>query len=114
MHETSIALNLLEVISDQCKKSGYSKIDSINVRIGRASGIMPDALLFAFEALKADTIADKASLNIEEVHVSGLCNDCSQYFTVEEEYVLCCPACGGSSFKITTGREMDIIDIDVS
>lgn len=114
MHETSIALSLLDIVTQQCKNNGFGRIDSVNVKIGRASGIMPDALLFAFDALKCDTIAKDASLNIEEVQVSGHCDDCGANFVVMADYVLCCPECNGSHFKITTGRELDIIDMEVS
>ncbi len=114
MHELSIAQNVLEIVSEQCNKSGYNKIDSINLRIGRASGIMPDALIFAFDVIKHDTIARDALLNIEEVPVTGLCKDCSSRFVVEEEYILNCPVCKGQSFQIISGREMDVIDMEVS
>lgn len=114
MHEVSIALNLIEIITDQCIKNGCSRIESVNLRIGRASGIMPDALIFAFESIKKDTIASSAVLNIEDVPVTGNCNSCDSVFTVEEEYVLSCPLCKGTDFKITAGRELDIIDMEVS
>jgi hydrogenase nickel incorporation protein HypA/HybF len=114
MHELSIAQNIIEIVSEQCIRSGHSLIESVNIRIGRASGIMPDALLFAFDAIKADTMARDATLLIEEVLVTGLCGDCGSTFVVEEEYILNCPVCRGNSFRITTGREMDIIDMEVS
>lgn len=114
MHELSIAQNVLDIVSAQCIKSGHTNIDSVNLRIGRASGIMPDALIFAFNAIKPDSIARDAVLNIEEVPVTGLCNDCSSSFIVEVEYILYCPVCKGSSFQITSGRELDIIDMEVS
>jgi hydrogenase nickel incorporation protein HypA/HybF len=114
MHEVSIALSLIDVVSDECRKGGYSRVELIHVRIGRASGVMPDALIFAFDAIKGDSVAGGASLGIEEVPVGGLCADCNGSFTVEEEYVLSCPLCGGSSFRITAGREMDIVDMEVS
>jgi hydrogenase nickel incorporation protein HypA/HybF len=114
MHELSIAQNLLEIASGQCLKQGFKEIESINIRVGRASGIMPDALSFAFNAIKSDSIAGHASLNVEVVPVTGLCEDCSNSFTVTEEYVLCCPSCKGTSFKITAGRELEIIDMEVS
>ncbi|TAN43269.1 MAG: hydrogenase maturation nickel metallochaperone HypA, partial [Nitrospirae bacterium] len=81
---------------------------------GRASGIMPDALLFAFDAIKPDSIAAAAALEIEEVPLTGRCNSCDRTFISEEEYVLSCPHCGGSSFVITAGRELDILDMEVS
>ncbi|MEJ2695802.1 MAG: hydrogenase maturation nickel metallochaperone HypA [Candidatus Sulfobium sp.] len=114
MHEASIALSLLEIAAGECNKSGYGRIDSINVKVGRASGVMPDALLFAFDAIKEGSIARNAVLQIEEVPVSGRCSDCRKEFTVDQEYVLSCPLCGGGSFTITAGREMDIIDMEVS
>ncbi|MBI5640789.1 MAG: hydrogenase maturation nickel metallochaperone HypA [Nitrospirae bacterium] len=114
MHEVSIALNLIEIVSEQCRKSGFSRIDSVNVRIGRASGIMPDALNFAFDAIKDDSMAKGASLQIEVVPVTGRCGECSNTFSVEEDYILSCPACGGSSFSIISGRELDIINMEVS
>jgi hydrogenase nickel incorporation protein HypA/HybF len=114
MHEVSIALNLLDIVSEECRKSGGRTVESINLRIGRASGIMTDALLFAFDAVKAGSVAERACLNIQEIPVSGHCRDCGDDFEVGEEYVLSCPRCGGGSFEITAGREMDIIDMEVT
>ena len=114
MHELSIAQNLLDIVSAQCLKSGFKEIESVNIKIGKASGILPDALSFAFDAIKTDTIARNASLKIAEVPVTAFCRDCDSEFTVEEEYVLCCPSCKGSSFVMTAGRELDIIDMEVS
>lgn len=114
MHELSIAQNLLDIVSVQCLKDGFKEIESINIKIGKASGILPDALSFAFDAIKTDTIAKNASLNIAEIPLTGLCRDCNSTFTVEEEYILCCPSCKGSSFVMTAGRELDIIDMEVS
>jgi hydrogenase nickel incorporation protein HypA/HybF len=114
MHEVSIALNLLDIVAEECRKNCGSTIELINLRIGRASGIMTDALLFAFDAVKEGSVAEKARLNIEEVPVSGHCRECGGDFEVGEEYVLCCPRCGGGSFEITGGRELDIIDMEVT
>ena len=75
---------------------------------------MPDALIFAFDTMKGDSVADGAVLHIEEVPVGGHCRDCNSDFTVEEEYVLRCPRCGGLSFHVNAGREMDIVDMEVS
>jgi hydrogenase nickel incorporation protein HypA/HybF len=113
MHEASIVAGLLDIVSGQCKKSGYRKIESIHLKIGRASGIMTDALVFAFEALK-DGLAKEAVLQIEEVPVSGHCFDCNNTFATEQEYILVCPLCGGGSFRMTGGRELDVVDMEVS
>lgn len=114
MHEVSIALSLIEIVTEQCRKKGFSRIEAINVKIGRASGIMTDALIFAFDAVKGESIAKNAVLNIQDIPVAGYCRDCCNTFTVNGEYVLSCPACGGVAFNVTAGRELDIIDMEVS
>ncbi len=115
MHEASIILNVLDIAFENCKKEGYEKIDSVTLKIGKASGVMPDALYFAFESAKHDTPASDASLEIIEIPVGGQCGKCCSDFTVEEKFVFNCPLCGSSdSFKITSGRELDIVELEVS
>jgi len=113
MHEASIAQSVLDIAVDNCRKAGYTRIESIRLKIGRASGIMPDALFFAFNALKTDTIAAEASVLIDEIPVSGFCNICGKDFVTEEKFILHCPECSGTSFNIKTGRELEIIDMEV-
>jgi hydrogenase nickel incorporation protein HypA/HybF len=113
MHELSIAESLLEVALESCRSQGFSRIGSIKVLIGKASGVMPDALLFGFDAVKEGTIADKAALELEEVPVTGRCNDCGRDFTTEELYILSCPHCGGVSYTLLTGRELMITEMEV-
>jgi hydrogenase nickel incorporation protein HypA/HybF len=113
MHELSIAESLLDVALENCRSKGFSQIGSIKLVIGKASGVMPDALLFGFNAVKEGTIADKAALEIEEVPVTGLCNDCGKDFTTEEIYILSCPHCGGVSYTLLTGRELMITEMEV-
>ncbi len=114
MHEASIAQSIFEMTSRNCLEAGYSEIKSIRVRIGRGCGVQPDALMFAFEALKAETIASGAALEIEVVPLGGTCNGCMEPFETEEQYILSCPRCGSSSFKIEKGYEMDIVDMEVN
>jgi hydrogenase nickel incorporation protein HypA/HybF len=114
MHEVSIAQGMLDIAIDNCTKQGYTRIDSIRVKVGKASGIVPDSLQFAFEALKPGTIAEKAVLTIEEIPVSGFCKKCDKKFTVEEAYIISCPMCGDTSFKVETGRELNIDEMEVN
>ena len=113
MHEVSIAQSLIEIAIDNCIKQGYKGIEVIRVKIGKASGVVSDSLLFAFEALKTGTIAEKAVLIVDEIPVSGFCDSCKMPFTVEEKYVLSCPKCRGVSFRLDTGRELNIDEMEV-
>jgi hydrogenase nickel incorporation protein HypA/HybF len=113
MHEVGIAQSLLDIAIDNCEKQGYKGIESIKVKIGKAAGIMPDSLLFSFEAMKVGTIAEKALLIIDEIPISGYCNTCCSNFTVDDVYVIACPKCGHLSFRIDTGRELNVDEMEV-
>jgi len=113
MHEVGIAQGLLTIATENCLKQGYTRIESIKVKIGRAAGVVPDALLFAFEVAKIDTIAEKANLTIDEIPVSGFCNACNSNFTVNDAYVISCPRCEGTSIRIDSGRELHIYEMEV-
>jgi hydrogenase nickel insertion protein HypA len=115
MHEASIALSILDIVQSKCQEEGCSSVDSIRVRIGKAAGILPDSLIFAFDSAKDNTVARNATLAIETVPVGGTCHDCKKEFTVEGvQYVFSCPLCGSKSFEITSGREMEIIDMEIN
>ena len=114
MHETSLALSILDVVVEKCREAGGRTIDSVRLKIGRAAGVMPEALAFGFDAAKAGTIAEAATLEIETVPVSGSCGDCNKAFSVDAQFVFACPHCGSKFIEITTGREMEIVDMEIN
>ncbi len=113
MHEFSIIDSLISAVNKECINAGFNKVKKIKILVGKASGAMPEALLFAFDVLKKQTIADEASLLIEKIPVAGHCNNCQCAFTTEESFIFACPYCDSSSLKINSGRELDIAEIEV-
>jgi len=115
MHEASIALSILDIVQSKCREEGGNSVDSITVRIGKAAGVLPESLVFAFEASKDNTVAKNAQLIVEAVPVGGNCNDCKKEFIADEaQYVFACPLCGSASFEITSGREMEIVEMEIN
>ncbi len=112
MHELSIALSVLDIVRTAAADAGLSRITIVRLRIGSASGVQPEALRFAFDCSKTVTPAAVAALEIEEVPVGGHCDACDRDFTHPEAYVLACPLCGGTSFRVTAGDELNVLDIE--
>lgn len=113
MHEASLAIGVLETIADQCRLAGYDSISAVRLRIGKAAGILPEALRFAFDIAKAGTIAADAVMEIELILLGGSCLDCSAEFESEERFIFACPACDSRNIVVTAGGEMQIVDIEV-
>jgi hydrogenase nickel insertion protein HypA len=114
MHETALALSILDIVVEKCREAGGKAVESVRLRIGSAAGVMPEALTFAFDASKAGTVAEKATMVIEHVPVAGVCHDCGKNFTVENvQFVLACPLCKSNKFEIVSGREMEIVDMEI-
>ncbi len=113
MHELSIALSILDIVESACRNHDCSRVELVRVRIGRAAGVMSDSLSFSFDAAKGGTLAEGASLEIDEVPVGGHCRDCASDFTVEEKYVFGCPKCGGVEFTVHSGHELEVVDLEV-
>jgi len=114
MHEASIAMSVLDTVIKECRQRGFTRIDSVRLRIGRASGVLPEALTFAFDIAKADTIAGEAQLLVDFVPLGGHCHDCRQDFDVEERFVLTCPYCQGGNFTLARGHELDIVEMEIN
>jgi len=114
MHEASIAISLLKTVSELCRQEGYDSIESVRLKVGKAAGILPEALLFAFNVAKEGTIASQAELIIEPVPLGGFCKECGSQFESDERFVFSCPACKSSAINITRGKEMQIIDMEVT
>ena len=113
MHESSIALSILDILAETCREEGRQSVVSVTVRIGKAAGVMPEALAFAFDSLKDNSVAAAATLVIEVVPVGGRCHDCGKEFSVDEPYVFSCPLCGSASFVVDRGREMEVVDMEL-
>lgn len=113
MHEVYIAESILEAAIWKCKDSGFKQIKNIRVRIGNASTASAEALLFAFEALKAGSIASEASLTIEEIPTIGCCKTCSREFKVDRDFVFQCPFCGSDSVIIKSGNGVELAELEV-
>lgn len=103
----------LDLAEQQARRSGAAAIHQLRMRIGTLSGVVSDALRFAFEALKADTLAAAATLEIEEVPPACWCDVCRAEFAVTD-YVYECPTCHRPSADLRRGREIALVSLEIS
>jgi len=72
----------------------------------------PEAMQMAFEAMRTDTPAAGAELEIETVPLTARCGGCGWTGEIEP-YKFLCPACSSMQMEILTGRELYIDSLEV-
>lgn len=114
MHEVSIALSMVNELARIARENNAKYITTVNLRIGRASGIVMDSLKFAFDAIKLENpLISSAEIAIEEVPLRYECNDCESSFEAEDILFQSCPDCKSYSLKLLSGEEMDIVNMEL-
>jgi hydrogenase nickel incorporation protein HypA/HybF len=113
VHELSIAQSLVEACEDAATRAGAVAVRSVTLRIGELSGVVPDALQFAFEVARADTLLDQAVLHVAEVPISVHCVPCDVVTTVGRFDGFLCGQCEQPCPEILSGRELEIVRIEI-
>lgn len=113
MHEVSLMQDTLILAVQEARRAGGSRIHRLQMQVGPLSGVVPEALSFAFEILAKGTMAEGASLQIEAMPIVCHCAGCAREFTSPDMYCEC-PTCGTPSLDVRRGREMQLSSLEVS
>jgi hydrogenase nickel incorporation protein HypA/HybF len=113
MHELSIMQSALEQALEQARQAGAQRVHEIRLRVGALSGVVPEALQMAFEALTVGTTAEKAVLKIEAVPARFWCVSCDREFASEKIFAEC-PRCRCVSRELCTGRELELASLEIT
>jgi hydrogenase nickel incorporation protein HypA/HybF len=69
MHEVGLMQSTLAFALKRAADEGAQRIHRLTMRIGPLSGVVPEALEFAFEVLTQGTIAEGAGFEVERVPI---------------------------------------------
>lgn len=107
MHELSIAMSIVEIVEEQAKIAGEDNVKEVELDIGKASGVVVEALRFSLEVAVDASILKEASLKINEIPSVFKCLACGFEFE-PEDVISPCPECGHLFSDVISGKEMKI------
>jgi hydrogenase nickel incorporation protein HypA/HybF len=113
MHELSIANALVDQVCEEAVSRGDARVTRISVRMGVLSGIAK-ALHFCFPSAARGTLCEGATLHIEDVPLTVFCSHCQEVKSPAALYNFRCPDCGRPTPKVLTGREMQLVSIELA
>ncbi|MBF2078043.1 MAG: hydrogenase maturation nickel metallochaperone HypA [Synechococcales cyanobacterium T60_A2020_003] len=114
MHELSLMEETIAIALNYAHQHHAHKIHRIHMRVGQLSGVVPDALQFAFDVAVKGTMAESAHFSMEMLPVVCDCAMCNQPFEPDDPWVYQCPRCQHYSSAILQGKELEIASLEVS
>lgn len=110
VHELSICQGLLRQLTQIAAQHTQTQVSRISLQIGPLSGVEPDLLRHAFKQASHGSIADGASLFIEQTALRVHCRACD---TEQDVHLpkLSCPRCGSENTILASGDELLLVSI---
>jgi hydrogenase nickel incorporation protein HypA/HybF len=112
MHELSIAEALVESVGQELRGRPPAKVLTVHIRIGALRLVVPETLETCFEAATRGTPLAGAHLDIEQVVAKARCLQCGAEFDIADQWFEC-PFCHTPGGRLRTGREMDLVGIEL-
>ena len=113
MHELSIAMNIVDVATEEAERRELGPIVAVHLKLGPLSGVVEQYLLSAFELAREGSRLASARLVIEDVPIMAYCPECDAERPVESIQSIRCSACGTPTPEIRRGRELEITAMEV-
>lgn len=112
MHELAICQALIDQVESIARERHALRVLSIVVRIGPLAGVEPGLLRSAYALASAGTLAERASLVLEDCPVRVRCRTCGAESDATNNN-LSCRACGHWQTEVLTGDELLLASLEL-
>jgi hydrogenase nickel incorporation protein HypA/HybF len=112
MHEMSIIQSLLEAVNTELRTYPGAQVVAVRVRVGALRLVVPEVMESCYRAATLDTPLEGSRLELATVDARARCPQCRHEFAVEEQWFEC-PQCQSVGGEVLTGRELDLVNIEL-
>ena len=113
MHEMSICESILNILKEQSRSQGFSKVERVCLEIGPLAGVEIDALEFGFDVVMRNSLAEGAKLEIQQCPAEAWCMQCAKTVPIRQRYDAC-GECGSHQLQVTSGEQLRIKELEVN
>ncbi|HET6351595.1 MAG TPA: hydrogenase maturation nickel metallochaperone HypA [Coriobacteriia bacterium] len=106
-----VTQGILAASFEAAERAGATEITEIRISVGELTEIVEFALQFAFEALTPGTMAEGATLVVNNIPARSHCEGCGLDYD-HDRFQMVCPDCGSLNVTLLQGREMTIDAIE--
>ncbi len=112
MHEVALAGRIAEIVEEQARAGGVSRVRRVRIEFGALPHVEPDALASGFQAAALGTLAEGAEMIFDRPPGTALCMGGGETVAVEARGGDC-PRCGSAQLLVSGGDELRIKDLEV-
>ena len=113
MHEMALCESILELIGEQARVQGFTRVSTVWLEVGRLAAVELAALRFGFEVLARGTLVEGAALEITQVPGRARCRSCGESHAIAARGDPC-PRCGSYELQLIDGTQMRVRELEVS
>ncbi len=113
MHELSIAMSIVDIAAEELERQGGGAVVAVHLKLGPLSGVVKEALTSAFELAREGSPLENSTLEIEDVPIVVFCPQCQCEQPASSLQEMCCRTCGTLSPDIISGRELEIVAMEI-
>lgn len=100
-------MEVLEIANDYARRAESDFASEIEIEVGELSGVEYEALVFALDVSKKNTVLEKAKIKILKIKGKAKCNNCNAEFETDSLYAFC-PTCKQNNFNIIDGKQLKV------
>ncbi|MBK7093665.1 MAG: hydrogenase maturation nickel metallochaperone HypA [Saprospiraceae bacterium] len=113
MHELSIAVGIVDLAEQEAAKAGGNNIESIELVVGKLSGVEIEALDFVWSSATEGTMLENAERITIQIKGKARCLECGNEYDIESLYENC-PECNSYFKDIIQGKELQLKSITIN
>ena len=114
MHELSIALSIVDRITEEADSRGGLEIEAVHLRVGKLSGVDTEALAFSYQIACQGTFLERSRLIIETVSLLMRCPQCGREHSPSSTQELFCPRCITPAQEVIRGKEIELTALELA
>ncbi|WP_308534588.1 hydrogenase maturation nickel metallochaperone HypA [uncultured Mobiluncus sp.] len=111
MHEVALSQQLARVVA---RGAAGREVLSVQVEVGHLRQVVPEALRFAWSAVRKNTLRGPAELQITEIPAVVVCRECQAKTQLGEYLDFRCAQCSSRDVQTISGEEFRVVSIDVT
>ncbi len=113
MHELSIAVSIVEAVTESASAYPGARVKKVRLRVGALASVVDDSLQFCWELATEGSPLAGSSLVINRLPVIVHCDACGVDAEIEGVQSFRCPHCGEPAADLRQGRELEIESIEL-